>query len=224
MRLDFKDDCFANGRRVDVRGGVTQVEGDDDQALVLRLVDGDAAAFDILYRRHNAALIRFCTGIVQHRHLAEEVVQDTWIAVLGRIDLFEGRSSLASWIYTILINKARSRARREGRTVFFDDHPSGDSLVDAFDGRGHWRQIPELWENLTPERHIEGRSVLQHVEEAIDTLPTAQRAVLILRGQQELAPSEVCALLNISEGNMRVLLHRARLAVRNALDRLNAAG
>ena len=200
---------------------MTQVEG-DDQALVLRLVDGDAAAFDILYRRHNAALIRFCTGIVQHRHLAEEVVQDTWIAVLGRIDLFEGRSSLASWIYTILINKARSRARREGRTVFFDDHASGDSLEDAFDGRGHWRQIPELWENLTPERHIEGRSVLQHVEEVIDTLPPTQRAVLILRGQQELDPSEVCALLNISEGNMRVLLHRARLAVRNALDRLNA--
>lgn len=200
---------------------MTQVEG-DDQALVLRLVDGDAAAFDILYRRHNAALIRFCTGIVQHRHLAEEVVQDTWIAVLGRIDLFEGRSSLASWIYTILINKARSRARREGRTVFFDDHYSGDSLADAFDGRGHWRQIPELWENLTPERHIEGRSVLQHVEEVIDTLPPTQRAVLILRGQQELDPSEVCALLNISEGNMRVLLHRARLAVRNALDRLNA--
>ena len=202
---------------------MAQIEG-DDQALVLRLVDGDAAAFDVLYRRHNAAMIRFCTGIIQHRHLAEEVVQDTWIAVLGRIDLFEGRSSLASWIYTILINKARSRARREGRTVFFDDHGSGDSLADAFDGRGHWRQIPELWENLTPERHIEGRSVLQHVEEVIDTLPPTQRAVLILRGQQELDPSEVCALLNISEGNMRVLLHRARLAVRNALDRLNAVG
>lgn len=201
---------------------MTQVEGDDDQALVLRLVDGDAAAFDVLYRRHNAAMIRFCTGIVQHRHLAEEVVQDTWIAVLGRIDLFEGRSSLASWIYTILINKARSRARREGRTVFFEDHASGDSLADAFDGRGRWRQIPELWENLTPERHIEGRSVLQHVEEVIDTLPPTQRAVLVLRGQQELDPSEVCALLNISEGNMRVLLHRARLAVRNVLDRLNA--
>ena len=202
---------------------MAQIEG-DDQALVLRLVDGDAAAFDVLYRRHNAAMIRFCTGIIQHRHLAEEVVQDTWIAVLGRIDLFEGRSSLASWIYTILINKARSRARREGRTVFFDDHGSGDSLADAFDGRGHWHQIPELWENLTPERHIEGRSVLQHVEEVIDTLPPTQRAVLILRGQQELDPSEVCALLNITEGNMRVLLHRARLAVRNALDRLNAAG
>lgn len=198
-----------------------QVDGEDG-ALALRLIDGDAAAFELLYRRHNAAMIRFCTGIVPTRASAEEVVQDTWVAVLGRIDLFEGRGSLASWIYTILLNKARNRARREGRTVFFDDQGDGHALADAFDGRGHWRNIPELWEDLTPERHIEGRSVLQHVEAIIETLPSAQRAVLILRAQQELQPAEVCALLDISEGNMRVLLHRARIAVRNGLDRLNA--
>lgn len=198
-----------------------QVE-DDERALVLRLIHGDPSAFEGIFRRHNAAMIRFCTGIVQSRSSAEEVVQDTWIAVLGRIDLFEGRGSLASWIYTILINKARNRARRDGRTVFFDDHGEGDELADAFDGRGHWRRMPELWENMTPERHIEGRSVLQHVEAIIETLPPSQRAVLILRGQQELEPEEVCTLLDISEGHMRVLLHRARLAVRNALDRLHA--
>lgn len=198
-----------------------QVE-DDERALVMRLIQGDPVAFERLFRQHNAAMIRFCTGMVQSRSSAEEVVQDTWIAVLGRIDLFEGRGSLAGWIYTILINKARSRARREGRTVFFDDQGDGDGLADAFNGRGHWRNIPELWEDLTPERHIEGRSVLQHVESIIETLPSAQRAVLILRGQQELEPGEVCALLGISEGNLRVLLHRARFAVRNALDRLNA--
>ena len=195
----------------------------DDRALALRLLSGDAEAFELVYRRHNAAMLRFCAGIVRSRDLAEEVVQDTWVAVLGRIDLFEGRGSLAGWIYTILINKARSRARREGRTVSFDDFDDGEGLAGAFDGRGHWRSMPELWEDLTPERHIEGRSVLQHVEAVIETLPPAQRAVLILRGQQELDASEVCALLDISEGNMRVLLHRARLTVRNALDQLNAA-
>jgi RNA polymerase sigma factor (sigma-70 family) len=195
----------------------------DDRALALRLLSGDAEAFELVYRRHNAAMLRFCAGIVRSRDLAEEVVQDTWVAVLGRIDLFEGRGSLAGWIYTILINKARSRARREGRTVSFDDFGDGEGLTGAFDGRGHWRSMPELWEDLTPERHIEGRSVLQHVEAVIETLPPAQRAVLILRGQQELDASEVCALLDISEGNMRVLLHRARLTVRNALDQLNAA-
>lgn len=195
----------------------------DDRALAQRLLSGDAEAFELVYRRHNAAMLRFCDGIVRSRDLAEEVVQDTWVAVLGRIDLFEGRGSLAGWIYTILINKARSRARREGRTVSFDDFGDGEGLAGAFDGRGHWRSMPELWEDLTPERHIEGRSVLQHVEAVIETLPPAQRAVLILRGQQELDASEVCALLDISEGNMRVLLHRARLTVRNALDQLNAA-
>lgn len=195
----------------------------DDRALALRLLSGDEEAFELVYRRHNAAMLRFCAGIVRSRDLAEEVVQDTWVAVLGRIDLFEGRGSLAGWIYTILINKARSRARREGRTVSFDDFGDGEGFAGAFDGRGHWRSMPKLWEDLTPERHIEGRSALQHVEAVIETLPPAQRAVLILRGQQELDASEVCALLDISEGNMRVLLHRARLTVRNALDQLNAA-
>lgn len=197
-----------------------KVEG-EERTLVLRLIAGDKQAFDQLYRRHNAAMIRFCTGIVPARDIAEEITQDTWVAVLGRIDLFEGRSSLASWIYAILINKARTRARRDGRTVSFDDQLDDDPFATAFDGRGRWRTMPELWEELTPERHVEGRSILQHVEAAIEMLPPAQRAVLILRGQQNLDPAEVSALLGISEGNMRVLLHRARVTVRNALDALN---
>ncbi|WP_082347611.1 RNA polymerase sigma factor [Rhizobium sp. AAP116] len=178
-------------------------------------------AFQRLFRLHNAPMIRFATGIVRSRHVAEEVVQDTWVSVLGRIDLFEGRSSLASWIYAILVNKARTVAKREGRIVFFDDAGDGNGLADAFDGRGRWRDIPELWDELTPDRHVEGRSVLQHVEAAIEALPPAQRAVLILRSQQELEAKEVCTLLGMSEGNMRVLLHRARVHVRNVLDRLN---
>lgn len=197
-----------------------KVEG-EEHTLVLRLIKGDQQAFDTLYRRHNAAMVRFCAGIVPARDIAEEIAQETWVAVLSRIDLFEGRSSLASWIYAILINKARTRARREGRTVSFDDQLGESPFAMAFDGRGRWRTVPELWEELTPERHVEGRSVLHHVAAAIEMLPPAQRAVMILRGQQELDPAEVCALLGISEGNMRVLLHRARLAVRNALDAVN---
>ncbi|MBU2328271.1 MAG: RNA polymerase sigma factor [Alphaproteobacteria bacterium] len=197
-----------------------KVEG-EEHTLVLRLIKGDQQAFDTLYRRHNAAMVRFCAGIVPARDIAEEITQETWVAVLSRIDLFEGRSSLASWIYAILINKARTRARREGRTVSFDDQLGESPFAMAFDGRGRWRTVPELWEELTPERHVEGRSVLHHVAAAIEMLPPAQRAVMILRGQQELDPAEVCALLGISEGNMRVLLHRARLAVRNALDAVN---
>ena len=186
--------------------------------LVQRLAAGDRAAFEELYNRHNSSLVRVATGVVRNRATAEEVAQDTWIAVIRNISGFEGRSSLASWIFSILINKARSRAKRDGRIVSFDGAGEGDSLAAAFDGRGRWKNTPELWESVTPERILAGRSVMEHVTAAIEALPPGQRSVIILRAQQGLEAQEVCAILGMSEGNMRVLLHRARLAVRAALD------
>lgn len=194
----------------------------DEKGLVGQLVAGDRAAFECVYRKHNASMIRVCTGVVRNRATAEEVVQDTWLAVLKGVASFEGRSSLAGWIYAILVNKARSRAVRDGRTVSFDGEGEDDGLAAAFDGRGRWKDMPELWETVTPDRIVEGRNMMAHVTVAIENLPPAQRAVLILRGQQELDPAEVCAALGITEGNMRVLLHRARLSVRKALDNLLA--
>lgn len=190
----------------------------DETVLIGQLVAGDRAAFEGVYRKHNPSMIRVCTGLVRNRATAEEVVQDTWVAVLKGIGGFEGRSSLAGWIYAILMNKARSRAKRDGRTISFEGEGEDDGLAAAFDGRGRWKDLPELWEMVTPDRIVEGKSMLAHVTEAIETLPLAQRSVLILRGQQELDAVEVCRILGISEGNMRVLLHRARLAVRKALD------
>ncbi|MFC2966835.1 RNA polymerase sigma factor [Acidimangrovimonas pyrenivorans] len=195
--------------------------GFSDQAtLVRRLAEGDRAAFEHVYRQHNAALIRVCTGIVDSRATAEEVVQDAWVAVLKNIGGFEGRSSLAGWIFTIMVNKARTRAKRDGRSVSFDEGGEDNSLAAAFDGRGHWKDKVDLWKEITPERIIAGRSLLEHVTEAIEALPSGQRAVLTLRGQQGLDAAEVCDILGISEGNMRVQLHRARLAVRAALDKV----
>ncbi|MBA8907577.1 RNA polymerase sigma factor [Aminobacter ciceronei] len=192
----------------------------DETELVQLLVAGDRPAFERIYRKHNAALIRVATGIVASRATAEEVAQDTWIAVLKNVASFEGRSSLAGWIFSILINKARSRAAREGRFVSFDGEGEDDNLAAAFDGRGRWKDMPDLWEEVTPERILAGRSVMDHVAAAIETLPAAQRSVIILRAQQGLEAEEVCEILGISEGNMRVLLHRARLAIRTALDGL----
>ena len=192
----------------------------DETELVQLLVAGDRPAFERIYRKHNAALIRLAMGIVASRATAEEVAQDTWIAVLKYVGSFEGRSSLAGWIFSILINKARSRATREGRFVSFDGEGEDDNLAAAFDGRGRWKDMPDLWEEVTPERILAGRSVMDHVTAAIETLPAAQRSVIILRAQQGLEAEEVCKILGISEGNMRVLLHRARLAVRTALDGL----
>lgn len=194
----------------------------DENVLVGQLVAGNRTAFECVYRKHNASMIRVCVGVVRNRATAEEVVQDTWVAVLKGIASFEGRSSLAGWMYAILVNKARSRAVRDGRTISFDGEGEDDSLAAAFDGRGRWKDMPELWETVTPDRIFEGRNMMAQVTVAIENLPPAQRAVLILRGQQELDPAEVCAALGITEGNMRVLLHRARLSVRKALDNLLA--
>ena len=165
----------------------------DDAPVVAQLVAGDRSAFEHIYRKHNASLIRVATGIVQSHASAEEVSQDTWIAVLRNIGGFEGRSSLAGWIYSILINKSRTRAKRDGRSVSFDDDGKDDNLAAAFDGRGRWKDIPDLWEEITPERILAGRNVMDRVTVAIDALPPGQRSVFILRAQQGLKANEVCA-------------------------------
>jgi len=185
-----------------------------DTDLVAGLRHGDEAIIAGLYRRHMPAMIRVAATIVTERATAEDVAQDTWIAVLRNIAGFEGRSSLAGWIFTILINTARTRARRDGRTVSFDEQGADHGLAAAFDGHGRWRHLPDLRDELTPERIVAGRSLAAHLRARIDALPPAQRAVIVLRVQQDLDPAEVCAILGISDGNMRVLLHRARLTLR----------
>lgn len=197
-----------------------RVDFPDERQMVTLLVAGDRAAFETLYRKMNAAMLRMCMGLVRNRATAEEVVQDTWVAVLRGIGRFEGRSSLAGWIFAILVNRSRSRVQRDGRTICFDGAGADDTLAAAFDGRGRWKNMPELWDAMTAERIIAGRDVMEHVTVAIDKLPSAQRSVLILRSQKGMDGSEVAKALDISEGNVRVLLHRARMAVRKALDDL----
>lgn len=171
---------------------------------------------------YNHVLIRFAVTITRNTASAEEIVQDTWVSVLRGIDRFEGRSSLKSWIFTILINRARTRLRQDARLIPFDDAGPENDLHAAFDGRGKWTQMPALWDEVTAERVVEGRSVLAHVNAFIDDLPPAQRAVLILRTQSGMEPAEICSLLGITDGHMRVLLFRARQSVRASLDRLLA--
>jgi len=197
-----------------------QQEHRDELTLTAGLRSGDESVFSALYSRHTPSMIRIATGIVNSRATAEEVSQETWIAVLKNIEGFEGRSSLVGWIFTILVNKARSRVRRDGRTVSFDDGGEENNLSAAFDGHGRWKHMPELWDEITPERIVAGRRLAEHMLAAIDALPPAQRAVIVLRVQQGLDPSEVCEILGVSDGNMRVLLHRARLSLRTALAEL----
>ncbi len=150
---------------------------DNDERAVQGLISGERSAFETVYRRHNESMIRVASAILHNRASAEEVAQETWMAVLRTIGGFEGRSSLAGWIFTILTNKAKTRAKRDGRSVSLNTSENNDSFDDAFDGRGRWKDMPELWDEITPDRVVNGRQILSHVGEAIDQLPPAQRAV-----------------------------------------------
>ncbi len=197
--------------------------GLDDTGLVRRLRAGDRTAFPGLVRRHGGALLRFARVFVRDEAVAEEVVQDTWMAVLEGLDEFEGRASFKTWLYRILANRARTRAVREGRSVPFSalERPEdGESAVDPerFDAAGMWRDPPVAWTDETPE-HLalaaESRAVM---EAAVAALPPVQRAVLVLRDEDGLETEEICNLLGLTVTNQRVLLHRARTRVRQALE------
>jgi len=169
--------------------------------------------------RHDAALRFVARSFVRTESVAEEVVQDTWLAVIRGLHAFEGRSSLRTWIFHILVNRARSRAVREARTVPFSsledaDGPSVDP--SAFDTDGRWAQSPPRLDG-DPERHLLSQELRRRLIGAVEELPEGQRAVIALRDLAGLPSEEVCELLGLSQGNQRVLLHRARTRVRAAL-------
>ena len=200
----------------------------DDAALVAALRAGDEQAFVTLVDRYNASMLRIARLYVRTPAVAEEVVQETWLAVIQGIDRFEGRSSLKTWIMRILANRARTRGAREGRTVPFSalasaDAASGEPSVEPErfhardDGRWpyHWAAPPRDW----PEERLLAGETLQVIGGALEELPESQRAVIRLRDVEGWDAEEVCEALQISPGNQRVLLHRARAKVRAALER-----
>ncbi|HEY7257845.1 MAG TPA: sigma-70 family RNA polymerase sigma factor [Gaiellales bacterium] len=200
----------------------------EDLRTVAALRAGDERVFRELVERYHASLIRVALLYVRTRAVAEEVVQDTWIGVLRSLPRFEGRSSLRTWIFRILANQARTRARREARSVPFsslagddDDSPTVDPdrflAADHPAFPGHWASPPQSWA-ARPEEELLARETRELVLAAIEALPPSQRAVISLRDVEGWSSEEVCDLLEISEGNQRVLLHRARAKVREALE------
>ena len=200
----------------------------DDLALVKRLLAGDEVAFTHVVERYHGPLLRFARLFVSNRAVAEEVVQDTWLAVLDGLPSFEGRSALKSWIFGILANRAKTRAVREKRTITFselsasgvEDEPAVDP--DRFTSAGAWSAPPGRWDGDTPEKLLLRQEALAVVEKAMAELPASQRAVVTLRDVEGLDAAEVCNILDVSETNQRVLLHRARSKVRAALERYMA--
>jgi RNA polymerase sigma-70 factor, ECF subfamily len=191
----------------------------DDEDLLERLRNGDEAAFAELVAEHDGALRRVARTFVRTDAAADDVVQETWLGVIRGLDGFEGRSSLRTWIFRILVNQARTRAVRDARTVPFSSLESdGGPTVDpgAFDADGHWTTSPARLDG-DPETGLLSAELREHLLAAVDELPDAQRTVITLRDLVGLSSADVREILEISEGNQRVLLHRARAKVRKAL-------
>jgi len=198
--------------------------GGDERALIDRVLGGDREAFASLVDRYSGPLLRLASLFLRDRAAAEEVVQDTWIGVLEGLEGFEGRSSLKTWIFRILANRARTRAVRDARSVPFsalagaeDDEPAVEP--ERFSQGGHWTDPPRRWDEETPEKLAERRETMAVAEEAIAALPAGQRAVLTLRDVEGMEADDICNVLGITLTNQRVLLHRARSRVRRALER-----
>jgi RNA polymerase sigma-70 factor, ECF subfamily len=190
--------------------------GDEDAALVKRLRAGDDDAFMKLVERYQGSMLRLARSFVGSGAVAEEVVQDTWIGVLRGIDRFEGRSSFKTWLLRILVNRAKSTGVREDRSIAIGDAgPAVDSA--RFDGAGAWMAPPEHWIEDSDDR-LWAESMADEIQSALDELPGRQREVVLLRDVDGLTSEEVSEVLDISEGNQRVLLHRGRSRLRQALE------
>src|SRR6266498_3056035 len=202
----------------------------DDQRLVESLRAGDESAFEMLIDRYHNPLLRLAMFYVPSRAIAEDVVQETWLGVLQGLARFEGRSSLKTWIFRILTNRARTRGQREGPSAVFSDlavAEAGSSELsvdaDAFWPDDHpawanlWVSYPRNWNEL-PEDRLLSRETLDRVQAAIAALPPSQREVIRLRDVEGWSSAEVCNVLEITETNQRVLLHRARAKVRRDVE------
>jgi RNA polymerase sigma-70 factor (ECF subfamily) len=195
----------------EVRATYASDVSDDD--LVRRLRSGDESAFAELVDAYHPSMVRFAQTFVPSRAVAEEVAQDTWLAVLKGIQDFQGRSSLKTWIFRILANRARSTGAREQRTTPVDVEDAATVDARRFDAGGMWSDPPAHWSDEVVERLSAGY-FLEKVQAAISRLPEGQRAVVTLRDVDGLSSKEVCEVLGISEANQRVLLHRGRGRVR----------
>ena len=210
--------------QTDRPSGLTKSE----ETLIARLRRGDEGAFDELVNQQHGPLIRMAMGYVADREVAEEVVQDTWMAVINSLDRFEGRSSLRTWVCGILIHKAKDRGVREKRHTTFSAFESyDDDNEEAVDPSrfqqtgewaGHWAFPPQPWDDQTPEKLLASQQAVNAMQQAIEALPETLKDVLILRDVEGVEAKEVCEMLKITETNLYVRLHRARERVRAAVE------
>ncbi|HEV7162683.1 MAG TPA: RNA polymerase sigma factor [Solirubrobacteraceae bacterium] len=189
---------------------------DDDSELLARLRAGEEQAFVQLVARHHTSMLRLAQSFVASSAIAEEVVQDTWVGVLRGLDGFAGRSSFKTWLLRILVNRARSTGVREHRSVAVGD--AGPAVDQSrFDAAGAWMAPPQHWVEDSDDRLL-AEGLAERIHSSLSELPPRQREVVMLRDVDGLSSEEVCAVLAISEANQRVLLHRGRSRLRQALE------
>lgn len=201
-----------------------------DMELVEALRRGEETAFALLLSRYQNAMLRVARIYVASHAVAEEVVQEAWLGLLQGLNRFEGRSSLKTWIFRILTNRAKTRGEREGRSIPFSalEEPGDERYEPSVEPErflpadhakwpGHWALPPRSWDDV-PESRLLAREAREQIATAIDALPASQRVVISLRDVEGWTADEVCELLRITETNQRVLLHRARSSVRRALE------
>jgi len=190
----------------------------DDSELLARLIDGDERAFVEIVTRYQPLLVRVARFYVKSDASAEDVAQDTWIAVLNGVERFEGRSSFKTWLLHILVNRARTTGAKEGRVRPIDlTWSEGTALSKRFDEGGFWREAPVPFTEVI-ENGMVNAPMVARVHEQIEQLPEVPRAVVTLRDVEGLSTTEVASLLDITEANVRVILHRGRSLIRSAIE------
>jgi RNA polymerase sigma-70 factor, ECF subfamily len=188
---------------------------DTDVELLARLRAGDEEAFVKLVARYQQPMLRFARAYVPSRAIAEEAVQDTWMGVVKGIEHFEGRSTFKTWLYQILLNRARSAGVREHRHTTSEPHHAVDPI--RFDANGQWADPVEPW-NEDAEDRLDAATWRPILQSGLADLPARQRQVVVLRDVDGLSGDEVCGLLGLSTGNQRILLHRGRTRLREILE------
>lgn len=199
----------------------------DETALIEQLIAGNDRAFRQLISQYHSLMLSIARAIIGEA-FAEEVVQEAWVSVYKNIATFERRASLKTWLLTIVSNQAKTRLRKESRHVSLDQL-DGDTPGSYLDGNqfhrdGHWSHPIPHWNNESPEALLEEKQLQRCIAKTLTLLPPAQKAAFILRDVEQQSFEDICALLNVSAANVRVLVHRARLTLMQVIDRYQETG
>jgi len=197
----------------------------DDEDLIPKLLEKDEAAYRAVVKAYHGIMVYVAKSIVGDA-IADEVAQESWVSVMRALPKFERRSSLKTWILRIVSNTAKSRLRHESRTVNVDDFEGlGEPMVNSakFNDKGHWTSPPSVWHGDSPESLLAGTQLQTVIDKALNDLPPIQRSVVTLRDIQGLDMDAICKILDVSESNARVLLHRGRSQVRESIDEYQKA-